>query len=684
MDETITDYLMRYISEEYANELTEAVTRGLDYFKIDFRGLNEEAKKVLRRDFYTYVRRGTTATTLHDVITDLFKSKQAELGIVRELRPVQLWFTNVTPHKKIREITSEDIGSLMMVNGVVISITPPHSMIVKAKFRCNICGEVMYEYQDSPTIIKPQKCVTPKCKSKSFTLIETESEWEDYQEIILQENPEEVEAGVVPRTMRCRAIGRQLIDQCKPGDLVNITCSLIPVSQRSGKKVFSWCLDINYIEVLNKDSYTVELTDDDIYGLLDIARHENLEKVLLESIFPSIYGRTYEKLGLVLAMFGGVEKKRVDKTDRGTINVLLIGDPSTAKTRMLLAIKNVAPKAIYTSGKGASGVGLTAAAIHDQMGWRLEAGAMVLADRGICCIDEIDKMDPSDREKVHEAMSTGTVSIDKANIHTTLNARTTVLAAANPVGGRYDRKLYLVDNTNLPPTILSRFDLIFIIEDIPNEEEDRAIAKKIFELDEKEDMPILDPETIKKYVLYAKTLKPKITREAINKIMDYYIPIRKKSIDILNKPVGIAVRQLEGLKRLTQAAARMRLKEVADVEDAELAIEIMEKSLETAGYDPVTGDRDINIVEGVMPKSKNDRRKIIDSIILSHVEGIDVEEIVSIMETTYGVETAETLRLLDEMLNAGMLYNPDGRGRYWIHYRNLKYVNGDTDSVWGS
>lgn len=653
----------------YRDKLETAVKNNKSSLTVDYNDLAPESQKILREDYFSLKYVGTT---IDEFITYQFGRMAVELGLKRRPKNIILKFSNIPIKLPVRSLGVEHINGLIEVNGIIISVVSPKAFITKAVYLCGRCGEKLTVIQTGTDLTKPASCPCSN-RAKSFVLVESECEWNDYQEVILQENPEEVNIGVIPRTLRLRLVGKQLVDSCLPGNVVNVTCMpmAIPSGSRN-KRIFDIILDSNNVEVLSKESYNVELDESDHWELLYLAEDKNIMRRLLNSIFPSIYGRDLEKLGLVLAMFGGTDEKKPDVTRRGTINVIMIGDPGVGKTRMLQGIMNAAPKATYASGKGASGVGLTAAAIQDQSGWRLEAGAVVLADSGICCVDEIDKMDNPDREKIHEAMSKQTVTIHKANIHTTLNARTTILAAANPTSGRYDPYEILTDNIDLPITILSRFDLIYIMRDEPNEEEDRKIAERIFEVDTVPEEDMIPIETIKKYVLYARQLNPIFSNEAMVKIMEYYLPLRRRSVEVSGTPIAITTRQLEGLRRLAQASARMRLSNEVSPHDAEVAISLIDMTLSQAGYDPITGEIDANISQTGKPKSQADRRKQVEMLLIEEGGPIHISALEDLVKERLNMEPRELQKHLDSLRTE--IYSP-GANTY-THIKNANYVEG--------
>jgi len=420
--------------------------------------------------------------------------------------------------------------------------------------------------------------------------------------------PENAPAGQLPRSIEIVAED-DLVDLCKPGDRVYIAgvYRAVPgVGQRSGGSgVFRSIVVANDVLHVNEDASKPQLTENDLYLIHQVASNEGHFDILARSIAPSIYGHDQVKRALLLQLLGGTEKNLDNGTHlRGDINILLVGDPSTAKSQLLRFVMNIAPLSISTTGRGSSGVGLTAAVTHDQdTGERhLEAGAMVLADRGIVCIDEFDKMSEMDRVAIHEVMEQQTVTIAKAGIHASLNARCSVLAAANPQYGSYNKHKKPQENIALPDSLLSRFDLLFIVLDNISAQRDRDVAGHVLTMHQLSDRrsavseheePSLfsralggqsSPNDItfsvsflKKFIYYAKTrVKPVLTEEAAEYISQVYRDLRQQSSD---RTLPVTARQLETLIRLSTAHAKCRLSHEVTTEDAQLAEEILLYSL---------------------------------------------------------------------------------------------------------
>jgi len=364
-------------------------------------------------------------------------------------------------------------------------------------------------------------------------------------------------------------------------------------------------------------------------------------------------------------LFGGVTKELPDGVKiRGEINVLLVGDPGTGKSQLLKYATKIAPRAIYTTGKGSTAAGLTAAVVRDSMtgSMTLEAGALVLADRGLAAIDEFDKMQKDDRSAIHEAMEQQTISIAKAGIIATLNARTAILAAANPIFGRYDTYKTAAENINLPATILSRFDLIFVLTDKPDPKMDKELVTHVLRLHQRphemqED--ILPTEFLKKYIAYArKNIHPKLTEEAAKILEAFYLELRARSS---SSSVAITTRQLEALVRLAEAHARMELRDVITEKDAKAAIRLMKLSLQQVAFDETTESIDIDRILVGKPRSQLEQMsRVLDIIIeLERETGgpVPITKVIEVAEEE-GIPRNFAKKVIDDLKNDGTFYEP--------------------------
>ncbi len=432
--------------------------------------------------------------------------------------------------------------------------------------------------------------------------------------------------------------------------------------KKGSRAVFDLYLRANSVEVSQKVLDEVKITEEDKRRILEAARDPWIKEKILASIAPSIYGHWEVKEALALALFGGVPKTLPDGTRvRGDIHVLIIGDPGTAKSQLLQFVARIAPRAVFTTGKGSTAAGLTATVTRDKQtgDFYLEAGALVLADGGIAVIDEIDKMRDEDRVAIHEAMEQQTVSIAKAGIVAKLNARATVIAAGNPKLGRYIRERSLTDNINLPPTILSRFDLIFIVLDTPGEEDQRLASHILSVHQQPKRAGFFDPDFLKKYIAFArKYVQPKLSEEAKKILMDFFVQMRKKSAESPDSPILITPRQLEALIRLSEAYARMSLKEVVDADDAMRAVNIMRIFLESVGLDVESGKIDIDTIMVGRPKSATTKlSKVLDIITQLSSSGgcAKFKEIVKEAKGE-GLDEATTTKLVGELRKNGLIY----------------------------
>jgi replicative DNA helicase Mcm len=484
----------------------------------------------------------------------------------------------------------------------------------------------------------------------------------------VQERPEDLPPGQLPRTLSIKLVGSEIVDIARPGDDVSIVGEVrvfAPTLPGVGKlRTFILHLDANSIEILGKELETTLPSREEEEKILELAKDPWVHRKIISSIAPSIYGYDHIKEAIMYLLFGGVQKTLPDITVRGELNALLVGDPGTAKSQLLQYVARIAPRGLYTSGRGTTAAGLTAAVIREKGGgMSLEAGALVLADKGIACIDEMDKMRPEDRVAIHEAMEQHTVSVAKGGIVATLNARTAILAAANPALGRYEPHRTVAENISLPVTILSRFDLIFVLRDVPNKESDTKMSEHILEIHRKGSSPVeptIAVELLRKYISYAKGVKPVLGQEALKRLKDFYLAMRSAS-EAEGSPVAITARQLESLVRTAEARARVALRKEVAAEDAEAAVAIMKRSLEEVGIDLSSYKIDIDIIMTGKPKSMRDRLQIILSALMELEKETGMVEravLLDELETKYKVPRGETDRLIGQLLREGTIYEP--------------------------
>ncbi len=745
----------------------------------------------------------------------------------------------------IRRLGSEHIGKMISVEGILVRLTRVEAKMIKAYY-IHVDSEDRHGFywpefgELGERLEKPIAC--PICgKSGRFQLDMTLSKYIDWQKIVVQEKPEEVPPGQMPRSIEVM-LTSDLVDIARPGDRVTVNGVLrvmptATATRGSGKSVFNLYIDANYIDVQQKVLEEIEITREDEEKIRELARDPWIHEKITLSIAPSIYGHWDIKKAIALSLFGGVPKILRDGTRiRGDIHVLLVGDPGIGKSMLLQYAARLAPRAVYTTGKGSSAAGLTAAVLRDkQTGeYYLEAGALVIADGGVAVIDEIDKMRPEDRVAIHEAMeqqsyhkdfeillangsyvrigdlvdklieenrdkvvygkdteilyinsirvyafdpntrslkivdvdrvsrhkapeyfikiafSNGTsimvtpehpivimngnnlttipaekvnvgikvpgikvlrpdvkdnvrelviesvdkvpnkdskwvyditiepyhlfvshglvlhnsISIAKAGIVARLNARAAVLAAGNPKYGRYDPDRSIADNINLPPTILSRFDLIFVMKDIPSPEFDRLMARHILRVHEEAEKihPIIPPDLLRKYISYARRyIVPRLSSEARKLLEEFYVQLRRKGGP--RSPIPITARQLEALVRLAEAHARMALRNIVTIEDAEESIRLMSVMLSTVGIDVETGAIDIDTLMLGRPRSQQEKLKIFMETLNELLEASE-DGRVSVRELTKtlidkGLSREFIRKTIRRLIREGELYEPE-------------------------
>ncbi len=582
---------------------------------------------------------------------------------------VTVRFRGLPESTSLRTLGSQHIGKLVMVDGIVVRASPARPLVLHAAFRCKRCGNVTYVSQTGSFLTAPAACSDPVCRRRGpFDFVQEESTFIDSQNIRIQERPEDLPPGQLPRWLDIKLLGRDLVDVARPGDhisVVGIVRAVAPTLPRVGRlRSFTLHLDTNYVDVVSKEPETVLISPEEEKQILELAKDPWVHRKILRSLAPSIYGYEHIKEAIMYLLFGGVAKHFPDITIRGDMNVLLVGDPGTAKSQLLQYVAKIAPRGLYTSGRGTTAAGLTAAVLREKAGgMTLEAGALVLADKGIAAIDEMDKMRPEDRVAIHEAMEQHTVSIAKGGIVATLNARTAILAAANPSLGRYDPYRTVAENIALPVTILSRFDLIFVLRDVPEKELDTKMTEHILDLHRTGVAPVEPPiasDLLRKYISYAKNMKPVLTKEALERLKDFYLVMRSAS-EVEGSPVAITARQLESLVRVAEAKARMALRKEVLAEDAEIAVAIMKRSLEEVGIDVSSRRFDIDIIMTGKPKSVRDKLSVILGLISSMEKETGMVEKTRLLErlqTEYDIGSSEAERLIGQMLKEGTLFAP--------------------------
>ena len=567
--------------------------------------------------------------------------------------------SNIIP---LKTLLSKYIGTFVAADGIVRKTDEIRPRIETGVFECRGCMRLHEVEQTSANhIIEPSLC--SECGGRSFRLLQEESKYVDTQTARMQEPLENLSGGTEPKQM-LMILEDDLVDKLNPGDKVRITGTLKTFrEERSGK--FKNYIYVNHIEALEQEFEELHLSEEDEEEILELSKDPHIYEKIIKSTAPSIKGYRDVKEAIALQLFGGASKQLEDETKlSGDIHILIVGDPGIGKSQILKYVSRLAPRSIYTSGKGTTGAGLTAAAVRDELGgWSLEAGALVLGDQGNVCVDELDKMRSEDRSALHEALEQQTVSIAKAGIMATLNSRCSVLAAANPKFGRFDRYKILAEQIDLPAPIISRFDLIFVIEDKPSREKDSELAEHILKTHQFNTVDYeIEPELLRKYIAYArKNVNPRLTEDANNVLKEFYVSTRNSNPEEQGA-VPITARQLEAIIRLSEASAKIKLKETVEREDAEKAVRLQMACLKEVGVDPETGEIDSDIVSGGTPKSDRDKIKLVTEEIKQLEEEYNGEAplnvILSNMSDKYGVSEDKTEQIIKNLRQKGVIYEP--------------------------
>ncbi|MBS3921563.1 minichromosome maintenance protein MCM [Nitrosarchaeum sp. AC2] len=586
---------------------------------------------------------------------------------------VRVRLVNYPLQRSLRQINAETIGNISSVSGMVVRASEVKPLAKELVFVCPDEHQTKVIQLKGMDVKIPIVCDNPSCKHRDFELKPEASKFIDFQILRLQELPEDLPPGQLPHYIDV-TIRQDLVDNARPGDRIILT-GIVRVEQesiagitRGHSGLYRLRIEGNNIEFLggrgSKTSRKIEreeVSPEDEKMIKTLAQSPNVYQRLIDSFAPHIQGQSLIKEAILLLIVGSTQRLLGDGSKiRGDINVFLVGDPGTAKSEMLKFCARIAPRGLYTSGRGSTAAGLTAAVVRDKTGiMMLEAGAVVLGDQGLVCIDEFDKMKPEDRSALHEVMEQQSASIAKGGIVATLNARTSILAAANPMYGKYDPFKNITENVNLPIPLLTRFDLIFVVRDIPGREKDEKIARHIIELHTPQGTDkrsVIDVDILTKYLSYAKRSSPDLTKEAEEKILEYYLQMRNVESEEM---ITVTPRQLEGIIRLSTARARLLMKDKVEEEDAERAIFLIQSMLQDAGVDVNTGKVDLGVLQG-RPRSEVSKMQLFMDVLKS-MEGdnkVAVEEraFVKELEKTEKFTEEEARNYIRRMLREASIY----------------------------
>ena len=602
-------------SFSYVEQIDQMMPKGAKYIVVDFNDLVSvpfiESKFVESPDEIL----NAFSRAIKEILQERFPEYARKIE-----HDIRARIANFPAERSLRQINSEVITKMTSVSGMVVRASEVKPLAKELTYKCLDKHISKFTLLDGMSLDKAVKCQSPKCPYTNLAIVAEESRFIDFQIVRLQELPEDLPPGQLPHYVNV-SMKQDLVDYARPGDRIILT-GIVRIEQErvSGVKqsesaLYRLRMDGNNIEFIGgrgikgtRRTEREEISPDEQKIIRTLSKNPDIYDRLIASFAPHIRGHELFKEAILLLIVGSTQRSLSDGSKvRGDINVFLVGDPGTAKSEMLKFCARIAPRGLYTSGRGSTAAGLTAAVVRDASGiFMLEAGAVVLGDQGLVCIDEFDKMRPEDRSALHEVMEQQSASIAKGGIVATLNARTSILAAANPMFGKYDPFKNLTENVNLPIPLLTRFDLIFVVRDIPHKEKDRQIAQHILSqhgTSGTDTTSLIDVDILTKYLAYAKQNDPVLTKEAENKIMEFYLKMRSVEGEDKEKMITITPRQLEGLIRLSTARARILLKNQVEEDDADRAIYLFNEMLKNAGIDVNTGKIDIGVLQG-RPRSE--------------------------------------------------------------------------------
>ncbi|MDA3836149.1 MAG: minichromosome maintenance protein MCM [Nanoarchaeota archaeon] len=615
-------------------ELIQEAKNFIEAYKKNLKSSLREENSVIIIDFQEMAEHSTIladeAINRPEETVQVIEMAIEEIGLGEKVR---VRFLNLPKSHEIlvRNIRAKHLNEMLVVEGIIRQSSDVRPQVVNAKFECPSCGTIISVLQIEKKFREPSRCSCGRrggFKGLSKEMVDT-------QRLVIEESPDMLSGGAQPKRINVflkeDLVDPKMEERTTPGSRAKVIGVLkeVPVPLPSGglSTRFELAIEANNIIPMEESFDELDISEDDENHIIELANSPNIIEKLRDSIAPSVWGYEEIKEALMLQLFGGVQKRKKDgQISRGDIHIMMIGDPGVAKSVILGFMAKTSPKGRYVVGKSTSGAGLTASVVKDDYlkGWSLEAGAMVLANKGLVCIDELEKMAEQDQSSMHEAMEQQTVTINKANIQATLNAQTSVLAAANPKFGRFDPNQGIPQQINLPPALINRFDIIFTLRDLPSIENDTKVANHILEEHQKESKEMIIPKDLfMKYVAYTRQkVQPKLTDEAVKEMRDFYVGLRNRHVveGQEMRTIPISARQLNSLIRMSEAAARIRLSETVDKIDAAIAIKLLKYYLTQTGYDEETGQIDMDKITGTMKSSQRNAASTVRDTIFALTE----------------------------------------------------------------
>ncbi len=655
LQDQVKDFLSQFKDKsgayKYVDEIDQMMAKKTQYIVADYNDLVSypEIESVFSVDPDEILR--AFGGAIKDILKERFPQYAEKIR-----HDIRVRISNYPSQRSLREVNAEVIGKVISVSGMVVRSSEIKPLAKELVYFCPDNHKTVRVQEKGLEFKEPLKCDNGKCTHRDLEISPEQSKFIDFQMVRLQELPEDLPPGQLPHYLDVTVL-QDLVDNARPGDriiltgIVRIEQEHIP-SMRGKSGIYRLRIQGNNIEFHrgrgNKSSRSTEreeISPDEERIIKSLVKNPDIYDRLIASFAPHVSGHDIIKEAILLLIVGSTQKLLADGAKiRGDINVFLVGDPGTAKSEMLKFCARIAPRGLYTSGRGSTAAGLTAAVVRDKIGiMMLEAGAVVLGDQGLVCIDEFDKMKPEDRSALHETMEQQSVSIAKGGIVATLNARTSILAAANPMFGKYDPFKNITENVNLPVPLLTRFDLIFVVRDIPSKEKDTRIARHILNLHRAsgtDTKSLIDVDILTKYLSYAKRSDPNLTPEAEDLILNYYMTMRNVESEGM---ITVTPRQLEGLVRLATARARLLMKTQVEGEDAERAIFLMQSMLQDAGVDVNTGKVDLGVLQG-RPHSEVSKMQLFMDVMKS-LEG---DEKRPVEEKTFVKELVKTDKFTED------------------------------------